>query len=257
MIHLKLRIYTEVIGIVLLLFFLSSCKDDNVTEPEAEKYTGTLTVLQKDAYSNIAGRTSNLWPPHTTTVFKWENGTEVQLNHETAPDEVDAQGNPFLVVTKVYTFTATKSQMEAIQKAYKEAVCDDENHKFLGLDDTKGVLESSFLNGLKEYIANDASFTCNGTVSKDSLIALFESGEIAKVIAELPNCSWEQESWKLAILSVLFDVLKSFGHNISDYHVCNNDALMQVNLIKNFINTGKVTVPHKTCIAPMIFYTPE
>jgi len=249
----KLKIFTAIIFVLLSTL---SCKDDNVTEPESEKYTGTLTVLQKDAYSNIAGRTSNLWPPHTTTVFKWENGTEVQLNHGTAPDEVDAQGNPFLVVTKIYTFTGTKSQMEALQQAYKKAVCDDDHHKFLDFNDATDVLESSFLDGLKEYIAKDASFTCSGSVSKDLLITLFEAGEFAKVITELPNCSWNQESWKLAILSVLNDVLLSLGHKISDYHVCNNDAAMQVDLIKNFINTGKVITPKKTCIAPMIFYNP-
>jgi len=252
---LKLRILKGAIGILLILFFSISCKDDNVSEPE-EQYTGTLTVLQKDAYSDVAGRSSDLWPPHTTTVFKWDNGREVQLNHGTAPEETDAKGNPLLVITKVYTFSCTKIEMELLQKVYKEAVCDNNTNKFLNLAAATTSLEQSFIEGLFDYISKHTRLTCNDSV-KDSVVAYFEAGKISKAIAELTNCSWEKDDWKIAFETVLGNVLSHLGHNLSDYHVCNNDAAPQVDLIKNFISTGKVEMPSKNCSGPMMFYTPE
>jgi len=254
---LKLRILKGVIGILLILLFSISCKDDNVTEPE-KQYTGTLTVLQKDAYSDVAGRSSDLWPPHTTTVFKWDNGTEVQLNHGTAPEEVDAQGNPLLVTTKVYSFSGTKIEMELLQKAYKNAIYDDATHKFLDLTSATDLLEQSFLKGLLNYILDEVNnFTCTDSTTKDKIITYFKNNEIFKVVAELSSCYWTQVQWKIALDKVLGDVLGSIGHNISNYHVCNNDAALQVDLIKNYIATGKVTMPNKDYNGPMWFYKPN
>jgi len=70
------------------LFSITGCKDD-----KEDIYYAELIVLQKDAYSDTPGRNHDLiWPPHTTTVFKWKGGEEIQLNHGTAPDEADASG---------------------------------------------------------------------------------------------------------------------------------------------------------------------
>ena len=255
----KQRIITTISGMVLILFISISCNKTKDTEPEPEKkYNGTLTVLQKDAYSDVAGRSSDLWPPHTTTVFKWEEGKEVQLNHGTAPEETDGNGILFLVETKVYNFSGTKSQMESLQLQYKEAIYDDGMHHFLNLDDGTAVLEQSFLSGMKEYMIDGSNgLTITGPIDKDSLMTLFEIGDYQKFGAALPNCNWTQSNWTIAFESVLGDVFENLGENLNDYHVCNDDAFLQVGLIKNYISTGKIEIPAKLNDGPMMFYIPE
>ena len=255
----KIQLFIILSGITFILFLATSCSKDKNSETEPEKtYDGTLTVLQKDAYSDVAGRSSDLWPPHTTTVFEWENGKEVQLNHGTSPEETDANGNLFLVETKVYSFSGTKSQMESLQAKYKEAIYDDDTHHFLNLEDGTAALEQSFLTGIKEYMIDGTNgLTITGPVSIDSLITLFEIGDYYSFGSALPNCNWTQSNWIIAFESVLGDVLGDLGENLEDYHVCNDDASLQVGLIKNYISTGKVEIPAKLNDGPMMFYTPE
>ena len=253
------KLYTALLGISFILFLSISCKKDKDPETTPEKtYNGTLTVLQKDAYSDVAGRSSDLWPPHTTTVFKWEKGRDVQLNHGTAPEETDANGNLFLVEAKVYSFSGTKSQMESLQANYKEAIYDDATHHFLNLTDGTAVLEQSFLTGMKAYMMDGVNgLTITGPISKDSLMILFETGDYYRFGSALPNCNWTQSHWVIAFESVLGDVLGDLGHNLNDYHVCNDDAYLQVGLIKNYISTGKIEIPEKQDDGPMMFYIPE
>ena len=248
----KKQLLSGVIGIAFILLFSISCQKE-----DEQKYTGTLTVLQKDAYSDVAGRSSELWPPHTTTVFKWDKGSEVQLNHGTSPEETDAHGNLMLVATKVYQFSGTQSEMEELQKAYKEAICDNGSSKFLNLAAATTVLEESLIEGLIDYITNSSNFVCNGSVNKDSILAFLVAGEMSKAISEIENCNWGKTEWKLAFETVLGDVVSNLGHNLTYYHVCNNDAALQVDLVKTFIETGLVTAPAKNCSGPMMFYTPN
>ena len=248
------------VGIVL---FSTSCKKDEVeptpTPTPETKYTGTLTVMQKDAYSDVAGRSSDLWMPHTTTVFKWSNDSVVQLNHGTAPDEVDANGDKFLVVAKTYTFTGTKSQIEALQTAYEGATFDNgTTNTFLNLTDGTAALEASLITGIKDYFSDGANGIPNdGDITKDSLITLYNAGLYKEFGSHLPSFSWTQTNWTTAIETVLGDILSSTGENLSDYHVCNDDADLQVRLVKNFIATGKIEVPTKDNDGPMLYYTPE
>ena len=222
-------------------------------------YEGTLTVLQKDAYSDVAGRSSDLWPPHTTTVFEWELGKKIQLNHGTAPDEVDGSGKPFLVEVKVYRFKGTKEQLEALQAAYSRAVYDDENgeHKFLNLTEGEGALEKSFLEGFKKYIADDANgLVCSGPITKEQLVALLEAGDFQGFGNALAYCNWGSSEWKIAFETVLEDVFSALGEELKAYHVCNNDAWLQVELIKHYITTGEIKIPEKIENGPMMYYKP-
>ena len=253
----------KVLGLALvgMLLFTTSCKKDEVepTPTPEIKYTGTLTVMQKDAYSDVAGRSSDLWLPHTTTVFKWSNDSVVQVNHGTAPGEVDANGNEFLVIVKTYTFTGTKNQIEALQTAYESATFDiGTTNKFLNLTDGTGVLETSFITGIRNYITNGAAgIPDNGDISRDSLVALFDAGLYKEFGEHLPSFSWDQAKWNYVLETVLGNVLTAIGENLSDYHVCNDDADLQVRLIKNFIATGKIEVPAKVDDGPMMYFTPE
>ncbi|MCK5847206.1 MAG: hypothetical protein KAG84_07190 [Bacteroidales bacterium] len=249
------------LAIVGLLIFAASCKKDEVdpTPTPETKYTGTLTVMQKDAYSDVAGRSSELWMPHTTTVFKWANDSVVQLNHGTAPGEVDSNGDEFLVVAKTYTFTGTKSQIEALQTAYEGATFDNgTSNKFLNLTDGTAALEKSFIDGIKDYISDGTNgFPDDGDISKTDLIALFAAGNYKEFGSHLPSFSWDKAKWTIVIETILGDILSATGDNLADYHVCNDDADLQVRLVKNFIATGNIEVPTKDNDGPMMYYTPE
>lgn len=242
------------LAIISLLIITTACNKNN----EEPVLTGTLTVLQKDAYSDIAGRTSDLWPPHTTVVFDWENGHSVQLNHGTAPDEVDANGTPYLVETIAYTFTGTKTQMEELQTAFEGAVYDDPNHKFLGLSTVTTTLEIAFILGLSNYLLDGVNgFPEDGDITKDSLVSLLDEGSYREFAGHLSSFSWTQENWTIALETVLGNVLESTQAQLSDYHVCNNDADLQVRLIKNYIATGEIEMPLKVDDGPMMFYNPN
>ena len=246
------------VGVIIQWMLSHPCADNPCCPDPEQIYTGTLTVLQKDAYSNVAGRSSDAWPPHTTTVFQWDFGKEVQVNHGTAPEEVDASGKHFLVKTKVYTFTGTREQLEALQAAYRKAVYDDTSHKFLSLTNGTGVLEKAFITGLKDYLADDANgLVCTGSVTKEELIALLAAGDFHGFGVALPKCNWEASDWEVAVETVLNDVMTELGEDIREYHVCNNDADLQVRLIKNYLETGRIELPAKENNGPMMYYTPN
>ena len=70
-------------------------------------------------------------------------------------------------------------------------------------------------------------------------------------MTELPKCNWGQSDWTIAFETVLGDVVGSLGHNLENYHVCNDDADLQVRLIKNYMATDKIEVPAKENNGPM------
>lgn len=252
-----LNYFIGIMSSIIILFSTYGCKEK--TNP-FEIYSGSLTVLQKDAYSNVAGRNHKIfWPPHTTTVFKWNNGEQVQLNHGTSPDEKDADGNYMLETVKVYNFNGTKKELEALEEAYTDAVCDSDKNLFLDLDNSKQVLAKSVLDGLIEYILDDTNnFICqDSNITKQEIVELLINNKISEFLVISKKCNWDLVQWEKAFETVLVNSIEDLGHNLEDYHVCNNDADLQVQLIKNFQQTGKIEMPEKKCVGPMIFYFPN
>ena len=221
-----------------------------------EEFTGTLTVMQKDAYNSKAGALTPFWPPHTTTVFEWENGKVVQLNHGTAPDETDAAGNLLLTTTKVYTFKGTKAELEGLQRNYQIATCDQDGGKFLGMSSAKTLLDHSVIEGLKDFVNDSLNFQCTGVITKANIITYIDNHEFDKVVAAIGNCNWDLLQWEKAFEVALHDAILNLGHNINDYHVCNNDAAYQVRLINNFITNRKNITTAKDSNGPQIYFIP-
>jgi len=176
----------------IILISLYSC-NDNKEYPWNKQYSGTLTVLQKDAYSNKPGKNSLLWPPHTTVVFKWEEGESVQLNHGIEPDKTDKNGVLLLDTAKVYRFTGTHDELQALQKAFSNAVYDDANNKFLSFDEVKLELPKAILAGISNAILADEKLTCDGSTTKEEIVSKLTSGDkdkIGKAIEALSKCNW-------------------------------------------------------------------
>jgi hypothetical protein len=254
----KSRFSLGVLSIVMLLI-ISSCKNEN--KDVFEIYSGTLTVLQKDAYSNYPGRNNILWPPHTTTVFEWNNGKEVHLNHGTAPEEKDANGTLMLTEIKVYNFTGTKSQLKALEEAYVYATCDSVDGKpfntFLSMVEGKAELEKVVLKSLGDFITDDSNNFSHGNLTKEEVLQLIHSGDVSKLMLLLQGSGLSEAQLITAFNMILKNAFTELGHDIKDFHVCNDDANLQVELVKNFISTGKVQMPERVCDGPMIYYFPK
>ncbi|MCK5782444.1 MAG: hypothetical protein KAH10_07615, partial [Flavobacteriales bacterium] len=219
----------------------------------------TLTVFQKDAYSDVAGRSSLLWPPHTTTVFRWDEGVSVQVNHGAAPDDTDDAGNIMLVSVKEYRFSGTHDELQALEKAYNKAIYDDDEHKFLTLTDAKSVFSKALIIGIAEAIEKDDNLICDGTMTKDEIVTLLKSGDpkkIGEAIPELTTCNWHDKKWHEMYDNVLREVFSNLGEDLLMYHTCNDDAEMQVGLINNFISSHEIKIPEKVDNGPRIYYFP-
>ena len=235
--------------IIAFLFMILSCSKE-------EEFTGTLTVMQKDAYNSKAGALTPFWPPHTTTVFEWNNGKSVQVNHGTAPEERDANGNLLLTTTKVYTFKGTKAEIEGLQRKYEIASCDYFGGKFLGLSSVESLVEHAIIDNLKDFVNDSLNFQCTGSVTKADIITYIDNHEFDKVIAAIGNCNWDLIHWEKAFEFAIHNAIIDLGHEINDYHVCNNDAAYQVRLINNFIVGHKDIITAKDCNGPQIYFIP-
>lgn len=249
---------------------LAACGDEESKSPgtsdtddvvESRTCTGTLKVLQKDAYKSEAGRTSELWPPHTTTVFEVQCGDEVvattfQENHGTKPDAVDAAGNVILVQTGILEVEGGEEDLLDLADAYDDCSCDAAT-TFLSLDTLDEDTASQLMDKVGAYL--EENLTCEGT-SGDELSTLLASGDVPGLLAILPGCTWaDGTSLEDGLDEALADLVEATGALLADYHVCNNDAALQVELIEQFDASGEIVkcaADTPVCHGPIWFYNP-
>lgn len=227
----------------------------------AQACDGAMAVLQKDAYRELAGRSSELWPPHTTTELAWSCEpdkvlrTSFQANHGTEPGDTDENGNVFLVDVGQLAVSGTESALGALSEAYDACAC---TTQFLSLDALGDQAVQDLVNALASYIT--MNLTCTGAVDAMGLVGLLQIGEIDAVIAELPNCTWTGATdWSGGFDEALSAIIAAAMETLDDYHVCNNDALLQAKLIDTFVTTGEVVAcdgDDAICHGPAWFYTP-
>lgn len=224
--------------------------------------TATFTFLQKDAYKSTAGRSSDLWPPHTTTVLDVSCQTSrgeqhmapFKENYGTKPGAKDAQGNDILVKVdmdpSIVTVKAPWGEMKKLVASYQSCGCDEK--EFLGLDtidaEGKGLLEKlapildcpdsneALLLALKEKRFEDAKRMATACKIKDGVTPAQLSQAIAEVDAEVKR-------------------------TFSEHHVCNNNALLQMDLFARFRDHEDATAcdPHDRalCYGPKLFFNPK
>lgn len=227
-----------------------------------ESCVATFHWLQKDAYKDTAGRSSKLWPPHTTTVLEVTcDGIPVdsgfQANHGTKPGEKDKNGDVFLVEVKKAEIPGSRADLMQLLGAYKGCECDPAT-KFLSLDSISDQLANQLLNDVAMYLK--AHLTCSIPGGVDALLMDLNAGNVAQVITDLPNCTWENGTDFQTGLSDAFQaLLMQTQEALADYHVCNNDATLQAGLFDAFKTTGKVTacdMASAVCHSPTWFYNP-
>lgn len=232
-----------------------------------EACTATFHWLQKDAYKDTAGRSTSLWPPHTTTALDvvcqtGEGAPEVvasafQANHGTEPGAVDANGEVFLVEIRADEAKGTRAAMIDLVDKYKACECDGST-KFLSLDSLQDAAVDALLKNVVAYI--QTHLVCATPGGTDALVGALQAGDFEQVLADLPSCTWDTGA---DLASGLDDALATFlqatQEVLSGYHVCNNDAELQAMMFQGFLGSGKATACDASadvCNGPKWLYDP-
>ncbi len=241
----------------------------DMTQQPEELCTATLSVLQKDAYKETAGKSDALWPPHTTTVLTVSCSADAtqkpvviaepfMANHGTKPGAVDANGDVILVEVASAEVEATRAELLELATAFEACDC-EASTQFLSTDALDDAGIQKLIGSLTDYMSQN--LVCEGDVDADGLAELLLSGQVAAALAVLPNCTWSDDRSLEEGLNDAVLALEDEGEaTLAGYHLCNNDASLQVELFKGFSQTGVVNSCDSTsplCAGPQWFYTPD
>jgi len=253
----------------LALNVLSGCGSDDSggaggnggtgADAGTETCTGTFTWLQKDAYKETAGRSSALWPPHTTTTLDITcNGQVVRSafreNHGTKPGDTDKNGDVVLVKITSTDVTGSRAALEGLTDSYEQCEC---STKFLSLDSLGDTTIQLVVKEISDYIV--AHLTCTGAVDANGLVTMLQNGDIEGVLGVLPSCTWATGfDWTNGFDTALQKIIADAQEALGDYHVCNNDAELEATLIVDFQKTGQAAACNgdsPLCHGPKWFYS--
>lgn len=217
--------------------------------------------LQKDAYRETAGRSGSFWPPHTTTTLTYSCGddetTVVMANHGTLPDAKDVNGDIILQEITSQSFEGTRDQVDALVAQYQACQCDGVT-EFLSLDSLGDEAVQALVTNLINYI--QVHLTCSDPGGVALVVQNLQNGEIEPVLETLPSCTFTDGALEEGLNEALATFLAESQALLDDYHVCNNDAVLQAGLIDTFNTTGEATAcdaASATCHGPLWFYDPS
>ena len=97
-----------------------------------------------------------------------------------------------------------------------------------------------------------AHLICTGTTTTAQLIADIQSGDYDDAATAFQDCSWDDPNAAASEIGTL-------NAGLSQYHVCNNDAILETQQWETFVNTGNVVACDNTqtiCQTPTWFYNP-
>jgi hypothetical protein len=232
---------------------------DETTEDDLKSScTATYRTLQKDAYKDLGGRTTPMWPPHTTTDLSVTCGTTqvgygFQANYGSKPGEKDKNGRDLLDVVKTETRKGTKAELLALLAEYQGCGCDPS--KFLGLSTIQKGPAADLLGQLIPVIERDV--TCAGGVK--GLVDALKAQDIEAATKLVPTCKFTGNDLKSALDEAMAAVAKSANSTLGEYHVCNNNASLQAELFHGYSSknsAGFCTTSSALCKGPRWYYTP-
>jgi len=214
---------------------------------QAETCEATFTWWQKDAYLDAPGRGSAFWPPHTTTSMTVTctptGGTAEtvvdteRVNHGTSTADVDMAGTQILEAVRTETAMGTRADLTALATAYESCEC---GTTFLSLDALSDTAAMDLVTELATYL--NANMTCPAAAGGvGQLISDLMAGDIAAVLALGPMCTFTAGSWQEGLNDALATVVAVTSDVLADYHVCNDDALLQAGLWDAYVSTGTVS----------------
>jgi hypothetical protein len=248
----------------------SACTLDSAIEQDESnvvaqgRCTARFRWLQKDAYKSTAGRTSALWPAHTTTQLELvcpagkSEGTVAapsMANHGTEIGATDEHGEVILVETKRAEARGSRAKLLALAEAYERCACEAAT-QFLSLDALDTALAKKLMTRVAAYL--EGNLECPG--GADEIVAALEQGDIDAVIARLPECQWKDgTSLALGLDAAMQALASESQQELSAFHVCNNDAMLQADLFTHFAATADVRECNPDgalCRGPAWFYSP-
>jgi len=237
-------------------------RSSSAAEDGSDTCAATFTWWQKDAYKSTAGRTSPLWPPHTTTELQVTCGDQVmadasKTNHGTAIGAVDANGDTILVqMRQSDPVTGTRDEMTALVAAYQSCDCDSVT-QFLSTDDASGVMTQVLAN-VGDYMTQHLQGP--GSPSTTDVVGMIQSGDYDDAANAVEQCSWDDgTSFEDGLQQAASDVLAATGDTLDGYHVCNNDAMLQAGLFSDYASgsgVGACDATSSVCAGPTFFYNP-
>lgn len=233
---------------------------DTDTQMSMDTCEARFTVLQKDAYAERPGRTSELWPPHTTTALEFRCDTEEEWtttslpNHGTTVEEIDEDGTLLLdVMTTSSAAAMTPDELTELVSTYEACSC-EEGTAFLSMDSLEADLIASLVGELSTYL--EANLTCTGDTTGADVAQLLVDADIAGALAVIPDCTFATGfSWEGAFDAALATV----GGALEDFHVCNNDAALQRAMWTTFLSEGSLDscdATAATCSGPRWYFAP-
>lgn len=240
----------------------------NVMEQGNETCTATLQILQKDAYKETAGRSSVLWPPHTTNVLTVTCQSPAQqgepavvadvamVNHGTAPGAVDANGDVILVEARIDTIEGDRDELLRLAENFEACDCEGDS-QFLSTSSLEDEKIQELIASLSGYLEDN--LTCPSGVA--SLTSALNEGRVAEALVLLDTCTWNDGSdMATGLDKAAQEALVQSDETLQDYHLCNNDAILQVELFETFAQTGTLNACDATsalCHSPTWFYDPN
>ena len=228
-----------------------------------ETCKATFTWLQKDAYKETGGRTVNAWPPHTTTTLAVTCNDQpvdsaFQANHGSEPGSKDAAGRDFLDPVHAVSVPGTRAQLTQLLDVYRTCECEPES--FLSMNSLNQTVVEDLLSEFVTLV-DDGATTCTGDTTKADLVSALQAQDFEAALLLVPECTFPgadgtpvdtlNEALTLAIAST--------GNVLADYHVCNNDAVLQASLVTSFQSTGTIGTCDRTsaaCKGPLWMYDP-
>lgn len=235
---------------ILLIF---GCENPAVEEVVSE---GPCMIAfnwyQKDSFQDYPKRIAKFWPPHTTTELdiqcEGNNGFKsihAQTNHGTGPDKI-VHGIQVLQKIKSTRFRSSEADAKKLDQMYRVCECQGAYFSMEELNKESRELFSVLSDRTKER------FNCK---DKSMVVADLKSGKISPDL--LLKCGiGTNHDWEAAF----GDAMNHLSNPLDSYHVCNNDAQLQAEMIRHFVDQGTVIacndMKSSACSGPKIFYKP-
>lgn len=249
----------------MLLACASSSEDAGDESDLTQSCEATLTYWQKDAYMDVGGRNLPFWPPHTTTSLsvtcnagKTKIGEKAMGNHGSVPGMMGTDGKPLLAAVKKETVKGSKAKLTELLATYGECECAPA--KFLGLNNLNTPEIQKLVGELANIIETQVPCGTDPKAGKSLELANdLREGKIDEAMVIAKTCTWPGGDAGQSLNAALQKVAADNRGNFVDYHVCNNDATLQGNLVKAFKADGVATKcdqAHALCRGPRWFFTP-
>ena len=179
----------------------------------------------------------------------------IMLNHGTGPEAVDEQGTPILVEVRSETATGDRASLEALADGLRDCECGTE---FLSLDALAAPEVQELVAELTAYM--EANLTCPFEGGVGLLIQALNDKDVGTFLDKADECTWASgASWSDGLDEALSYFAEESFKKLSDYHVCNNDAMIQTEMWETFASTGNVPAcdtASSMCSGPRWLYNP-